>query len=408
MCRLWLTGDIAAITEFFESYSQSMNILLTGYQFDTIGGLEIVSANLARSLVEMGHTVRCAALQGQITVERDGYSVEGLMPKSRLWRALACRSILLYPKQRLRGLIEWADAIIACHCHTLPLVRRACPNPGHRQPIAAWLHGHEVWGRYGNIYAESLRQCDHLVAVSHYTSDTVARLIGPAHRPTVIHNSIDTDFFRPVEQTDEIRRFSVLTVGRHDDGTEHKGYDVLLASVARLRHAGSPLPLRLTIVGDGPRLPSLLAEAARLGIADAVEFPGTVSRSELRRRYATCDLFAFPSRMTEVGDAIYGEGFGVVNIEAAACGRPVLTSTHGGCPETILDGVTGVLVDPTDVAAVAAGLERIFQLTPEARDAMGRHGCERAKAAFSHTALSARLAPFLAELLRPIVATHAT
>jgi phosphatidylinositol alpha-1,6-mannosyltransferase len=384
-----------------------MRLLLTGYRFDTIGGLEIVSANLARILAEQGHEVRCAAVHGRADVARDGYSVAGLMPQARLWRALAARFPAFYPKRRLRSLIAWADAIIACHCHTLPLVRRAMPAGGRRPPVVAWLHGREVWGRFGDEHAESLRQCDRLVAVSQCTSDTVARLLGPEHRPLVVHNSIDTEFFRPAERPDDIRRLSVLTVGRHDIGTEHKGYDMLLAAVARLRQAAAPLPLALTIVGDGPRLTILRAEAARLGIADAVEFPGAVSRTELRRRYATCDLFAFPSRVNEVGDAVYGEGFGVVNIEAAACGRPVLTSTHGGCPETILDGVTGVLVDPTDVAAVAAGLERVFRLSPEDRDRMGRRGRERAEVSFSHAALADRLAGLVATLPRLPVALHA-
>jgi phosphatidylinositol alpha-1,6-mannosyltransferase len=384
-----------------------MRLLLTGYRFDTIGGLEIVSANIARILAEQGHEVRCAAVHGRADFQRDGYAVVGLMPQSRLWRAIAARSPAFYPKGRLRRLAAWADAIIACHCHTLPLLWRATSGSSRRPPVVGWLHGHEIWGRFGVEYAESLRQCDRLVAVSQYTSDTVARLLGPEHRPLVVHNSIDTEFFHPAERPDDIRRLSVLTVGRHDAGTEHKGYDMLLAAVARLRQAAAPLPLALTIVGEGPRLPILRAEAARLGIADAVEFPGAVSRTELRRLYATCDLFAFPSRVNEVGDAVYGEGFGVVNIEAAACGRPVLTSTHGGCPETILDGVTGVLVDPTDVAAVAAGLERVFRLSAEDRDAMGRRGRERAEASFSHAALSDRVAAVVAALPRTAVAADA-
>lgn len=384
-----------------------MRLLLTGYRFDTIGGLEIVSATIARILAEQGHEVRCAAVHGRTDIARDGYCVAGLMPQARLWRPLAARFPVFYPKRRLRSLIAWADAIIACHCHTLPLVQRTLSADGRRPPVVAWLHGHEVWGRFGDTYAKNLRRCDRLVAVSRYTSDTVARLLGTEHRPLVVHNSIDTAFFRPGARPDDVRRRSVLTVGRHDAGTENKGYDMLLAAIARLRQAAAPLPLSLTIVGAGPRLPFLRAEAARLGIADAVEFPGAVSRTELRRRYATCDLFAFPSRVAQKGVAVHGEGFGVVNIEAAACGRPVLTSTHGGCPETVLDGVTGVLVDPTDVAAVAAGLQRVFGMSPEDRDRMGRRGRERAVASFSHAALSDRVAAVVGDLPQPAIAADA-
>jgi phosphatidylinositol alpha-1,6-mannosyltransferase len=71
---------------------------------------------------------------------------------------------------------------------------------------------------------------------------------------------------------------------------------------------------------------------------------------------------------------VYGEGFGVVNIEAASCGRPVITSTHGGCPETIIDGKTGMLVDPTTDASVAQAILKMFSLSPAERDTMGACG----------------------------------
>jgi glycosyltransferase involved in cell wall biosynthesis len=76
----------------------------------------------------------------------------------------------------------------------------------------------------------------------------------------------------------------------------------------------------------------------------------------------------------EIDGYVYGEGFGVVNIEAASCGRPVITSTHGGCPETIVDGETGMLVDPTSDDSVAAAISRMFALTAAERDAMGARG----------------------------------
>jgi phosphatidylinositol alpha-1,6-mannosyltransferase len=126
-----------------------------------------------------------------------------------------------------------------------------------------------------------------------------------------------------------------------------------------------------------------------------VGFTGKVSKDELRRLYATSDVFAFPSRLKRRGNTIHGEGFGVVNIEAAACGRPVLTSTHGGCPETILDGVTGILVDPTSVEAVAAGLEQMFRMTPAERDAMGQRGRQHVLEQFSHATLSQKLTELL-------------
>ena len=376
-----------------------MNILLTGFHFDTIGGLEIVSANIATCLAECGHDVQCAAVHGTRGLDKAGVRIVGLLPKSRLLRAIAVRNSRLYPKRTLRKLIAWADVVIACHCHTLPLVFE-CRTPGARRPpVVAWLHGREVWGKCGEQMAGALKQVSRLVAVSHYTGDTVAKLLGTGFQPTVIHNSIDTDFFHPCAPQD-INRMTVLTVGRHAEGTEHKGYDMLIDAVALLRRRSPAVSLSLRISGDGPRLSALRARAAGHGIGDHVEFTGAVSRSELRRLYATCDLFAFPSRLNRRGDDIYGEGFGVVNIEAAACGRPVLTSTHGGCPETILDGVTGVLVDPTSVDTVADGLERLFRMTAAERDAMGQRGRQHVLDKFSHATLSQNLTKLLDDLYR--------
>lgn len=386
-----------------------MKILLTGYRFDGLGGLEIVSANVAGALVELGHEVKCAAIHDRRSTCKRGYEIVGTLPAGRIAGSLAARHRLFYPRGLMRELVAWADLVIACHCHTLPWVDRSRLGNAPRPPVVAWLHGREVWGGLGRAIAEQLRAADCCVAVSHYTADTVTTLLGPGYRPAVIHNSVDTNFFMPVADPGEIERCSILTVGRHDPGTENKGYDKLLEALARLRRSEPGLPLKLRIVGQGPLLADLERRAAALGIRDAVDFCGAVSRERLRRLYATCDLFAFPSRLAVRGDEVFGEGFGVVNIEAAACGRPVLTSTHGGCPETIVDGETGVSVDPTDVEAVAGGIAAILKRSPEQRDAMGRRGRDWAVGHFSHAMLVGKIGRLLDGLFpdgRPKERTH--
>jgi phosphatidylinositol alpha-1,6-mannosyltransferase len=372
-----------------------MKILLTGYRFDVLGGLEIVSANLAAALVELGHEVRCAAVHDRRSTTKGGYQIIGTLPSGRIAGSLAARSRLLYPRRRIRELVAWSDLVIACHCHTLPWLAPSRLGRVHRPPVVAWLHGMEVWGGLGRGIAADLRAADRRVAVSHYTARTVAELLGPEYEPAVIHNSVDTNYFMPVVDRAEIERFTVLTVGRHDPGTENKGYDKLLEATALLRRREPGLPIKLRIVGQGALLGDLERQAAALGIRDAVDFCGAVSRDRLRQLYATCDLFAFPSRLVVRGDQVLGEGFGVVNIEAAACGRPVLTSTHGGCPETVVDGETGVSVDPTDVEAVAAGIAGMLSLSPEQRDALGRRGRERAVVEFSHSVLVRKMGGLL-------------
>jgi phosphatidyl-myo-inositol dimannoside synthase len=368
------------------------NILLTGFSFSAIGGLEIVSAAIAKMLADAGHHVQCVAVHGQGVVDKDGYRIIGTAPSLRIARSIAHRFPRLYPMRDLRNLAAWADVIVAVHCHTLPKVFSAVARLRNPPTVVAWLHGREVWGRQGATYAESLRRADRLVAVSRYTADSVARLLGPQHKPEVIYNPVDTVYFRPMPQKDRIERYSILTVGRLGSDTEHKGYDMLLEALAILQRRRPELPLTLRIAGGGSRLPALQGLAAQLGVADRVEFTGPISRSQLAHHYATCDLFAFPSKVMEKGGEYIGEGFGVVNIEAAACGRPVLTSTHGGCPETIIPDVTGILVDPTREEAIADGIESMFRRAPSERDQMGECGRRFVSDTFSYETIGKRLA----------------
>ena len=364
------------------------NILLTGFSFTAIGGLEIVSAAIARMLTEMGHRVQCAAIHGQGLLETDGYRIIGTSPAMRIARSIAHRFPMLYPMTRLREMASWADVVVAVHCHTLPKVFRVVSSLSNPIPVMAWLHGREVWGRYGHAYADVLKRADQLVAVSRYTANTVTELLGPEHRPEVIYNPVDVDSFRPRSPTDAIDRYSILTVGRLASHTEHKGYDMLIKALAILQRRCPALPLTLKIAGGGPRLPALQALAAERGVADRVDFTGPLSRSQLAHHYATCDVFALPSQVMAKGDEYIGEGFGVVNIEAAACGRPVLTSTHGGCPETVIPGVSGILVDPTSEEAIADGLESIFRRDAEERDRMGERGRAFVQNTFSYGTIS--------------------
>jgi len=376
-----------------------MNILLSGFSFDAIGGLEIVSAALAKMLVAAGHQVQCAALHGIGCCEKDGYRIVGIAPTNRIARSVAHRLPFLHPLGKVRELAAWADVIIAAHCHTLPQVYSAIAKLPKRPPVVAWLHGREVWGSQGESYATALRRADRLMAVSHYTSRQVASLLGPEHTPTVVFNPVDTGLFRPLSPEDCVDRHSILTVGRLGHDTEHKGYDMLLKAMAILQRRRPELPLTLRIAGSGSRLPVLQSFANQLNISDRVQFTGPLSKTELVDHYRRCDLFAFPSRVVPSGSEWHGEGFGVVNIEAAACGRPVLTSTHGGCPETIVAGVTGLLVDPMREEAIADGIESMFERGPQERDRMGEQGRKFVTETFSYAAVSERIQTLLGEVV---------
>ena len=163
----------------------------------------------------------------------------------------------------------------------------------------------------------------------------------------------------------------VLTVSRLTVGHEYKGVDMLLEAwpevVALIPEA------ELVVVGDGDDRPRLEELARRWGCSESVYFLGRLPDSELRDEYRRAMLFALPGR-EELGSVIGGEGFGIVFLEAAAAGLPVLAGASGGSREAVVDGVTGCLLRPGATASEVA--EAIVELlTDTARsNAMGIAG----------------------------------
>ena len=360
-----------------------MRIAIIGFNFSAIGGLEIVSKAIAEVLVRRGHHVQCLALHESDTSRHHEVEVVGLAPKTFVLRNISHRFPGLLSGKTLGHHLRDADVVIATHSHALKTVMPVIDRLPSRPTVVSWLHGREVWAKLGMDIAPQLHSVDHMVAVSHFTAKTVGALLPQARSISVIHNPVDTNVFVPVSSSSDIRRHHILTVGRHDHDSRHKGYAVLIDAMHLLQRKRPDLPLRLTITGFGPLIAEHRRQIASLALEDVVSLAGRVSRSTLRSLYQTTDIFAFPSRHESAGGEEFGEGFGVVNAEAAACGRPVLTSTHGGCPETVLDGVTGFAVDPTSPEAVALKIATLFDMSPEERDAMGARGRAMAVERFS-------------------------
>jgi len=193
----------------------------------------------------------------------------------------------------------------------------------------------------------------------------------PASRIATIPCGVDTDLFVPGDRAEARRRLGLderpvlLWVGRI---APIKGLDTLLDAVARLSAAGQGL--RLLIVGGEADEPtngheaSLRQRIERLRLEDTVRFIGPQPQSVLPVYYVASDVTVLPS---------YYESFGMVALEAMACGSPVIASRVGGLVTTVRDGVTGFLVPDSDVAALA---DRIASLLadPDLRWRIGREG----------------------------------
>jgi len=220
----------------------------------------------------------------------------------------------------------------------------------------------------GRICAESeiVRLADRLVANTAQERDELIGLYGAdADRVDIVHPGVDLEVFRPQPRSDARHRLGlpaderiVLFAGRLQP---HKGPDVAIEAISRL-----DATVRLAIVGGpsgtGAEHPEALAELAeRLGVTDRVSMVPPVDQRQLADWYASADAVCIPS---------HSESFGLVALEAQACGRPAVAAAVGGLPTAVVDGVTGVLVEGHDPADYAAALATI--LNDEAlRDTMG-------------------------------------
>jgi phosphatidylinositol alpha-1,6-mannosyltransferase len=181
----------------------------------------------------------------------------------------------------------------------------------------------------------------------------------PESKITVVHPGVDIARYHPAEVDYEFRRrmrwdgkYVLLTVGRLQ---KRKGHDNLILSLPKLLK--SYPNLLYAIVGDGEELINLQGVVERLNLERHVQFLGKVSDDDLLRFYQQCDLFILPNR--SVGSDI--EGFGMVLVEAASCGKPVIAGRSGGTAETLVHGETGFLVDAFSVASLTNELELVLK-----------------------------------------------
>jgi phosphatidylinositol alpha-1,6-mannosyltransferase len=169
-----------------------------------------------------------------------------------------------------------------------------------------------------------------------------------------------------------------------------KGQDMLIRALPAV--ARQVPDVRLLIVGSGPYDADLRKLAVTTGVADRVVFAGAVSYEELAAYFRAGDVFAMPCRVRWFGFDI--EALGAVFLQGAAVGRPVIAGATGGAPEAVIEGKTGMAVDPTRPEPIAEAL--ISLLTDPARaQAMGKAGAEWVHSEWTWERMADRLKGFL-------------
>ena len=241
-------------------------------------------------------------------------------------------------------------------------------------PFFTFVHGEELTlaassRELRRLTRKVLRTAACVIANSHHTRTLlIDRWQVPSEQIVVMHPGVDTAHFVPAARSLEARRNLewgsrqvILTVGALQ---KRKGQDMLIRALPAVRQRCPDV--LYSIAGEGWERPSLENLVAECDVADHVQFRGMPGDAELVACYQQCDLFALPNR--QVGWDF--EGFGIVLLEAQACGKPVIAGRSGGTAETIDPSSTGEIVD-CDAPDLLAGLAADLLQDDARRDRMG-------------------------------------
>ncbi|HEX5223608.1 MAG TPA: glycosyltransferase family 4 protein [Solirubrobacteraceae bacterium] len=347
------------------------------------GGIQALMGGLLGAIERFAVRVVALDSPGARDHDRDaGWRVLRVPTHARLGpaRNLALNAAALAAAVRFR-----ADVALHAHIVTSPAAIATTRLLG--APHMVIYHANEIVGK-PRLAAFASRRAGATMAVSGYTERLLLEAGGTSERLHRISPGVTLP--------DTVRRAggerpTILTIARLADA--YKGHDVLLEALPAIR-ARVP-DVRWVIVGDGPLRPSLEAHARAAGLTDAVSFLGAVGDEERDAWLDRASVFAMPSRLPGAGLA--GEGFGIVFLEAAAHGLPVVAGDVGGAVDAVSAGETGLLVDPTDAAALAEAICSLL-LDPGRARSLGEAGAARARS-FAWPAVAARVEDVLLDLI---------
>lgn len=266
-------------------------------------------------------------------------------------------------------------------------------------PFVVYAHGNEILAAIDSDWDKprlSLKKAACVMAASRFTAGLLQEAGVTPEAIEIIPLGCDIDKFRPRPPNlglrrkllgDRARGPVILTVANL---VERKGHDMVIRSLPAVCQRVPDATY--LIVGSGPFKERLEELAAELGVRDRVIFAGRVPDDELPDVYAMCDVFAMPSRARMAAHDV--EGFGLVYLEAGACAKPVLAGRSGGIEDAVIDGFTGLIVDPSDTRDIGQALIRLLT-DSELRRRLGQQGRDRVEKERTWSILGARVQDIL-------------
>ncbi len=363
-----------------------MRVLCFGRFYDDIpGGMQRHIEHLFASLVgqvEFIHLVPSRDVQGT-RLSLHGFPVIR-KPSLNIDGSLAISPSLITEARRLHR--EYNFDLIHLHFPDPMSHLASMMLPATIPRIVTWhadvVRQRTLLGFYRPFLRRALAKAAAIVVPTpaHIESSAELSRVADRSRFRVIPFGFDLSrFLTPNTVADQVRRRfpgkRVFALGRH---VYYKGFDVLIEAMKYIDPTA-----QLLIGGAGPLTDQWKGLARSQGVADRVHFLGLLEEEELPAYYQACDVFCLPAVST-------AEAFGIVQVEAMACGKPVVsTRLNNGVDFVNQDGVTGITVPPGDVAALAEALNSLL-VNSELRTSLGTQARERALAAFSLEAMGKR------------------
>ena len=320
----------------FQNHKSQIVVLITG-AFHGFGGIETFNRSLIHAL---DHLASSRGLHVRVLSLLDSTDAPSVPLYAGRLRFRGFRGSRLQFSLSACRAASSADTVIIGHANLLPLTPMM--NTSFKCLVA---HGIEVWKPLPRLQRLGAGRLDRILCVSAFTQREMARLnrLDPALF-RVFPNTLDPLYAQATHVQADRAALGLppgpmlLSVSRLQPSERYKNMEEVITSLPQVLRQ---LPDAFyVIIGDGPKRQHFFDLAQHLGLAGKVILPGSVPADLLPSYYAACDAFVLPSTK---------EGFGIVFLEAMAHAKPCIGARAGGVPEVIRDGLTGLLVDPSDL-----------------------------------------------------------
>ena len=350
------------------------------------GGMARHSHDVVIALRRMGADYAVMAPGGARVSERDDdegitvYRLKGVADTRVFDNYL--KSVFAFFLGGLRHCLFWQAGLIIANTWSIAGVAAFLIKKIIGVPYVVFAHGLDVYAPRTNpktlrLMKLVLKNASIVAANSGFTK-TLVEKVEPRAKVLVIHPAVDPErFTREVPRKPKVceGKKVILTVGRL---VRCKNHEMVIRAMPEVVRA-FPDTVYL-IIGEGPEEKALEGLALALGLDDKVVFLSGVKDGELAAYYRSCDIFVLASK--EISGRGLIEGFGIVFLEAGLCAKPVIGGRSGGIPDAILDGVTGILVDPDSEYSIASAILRLLTETGLAKE-MGESGRRRTEKEFN-------------------------